>query len=313
VNSTLNSSIAVTPGSWSAWLIALRPKSLWVAVVPVFVGTSLAVAETGQVNPLIAFLALTASLLLQVLTNLQNDVGYTLRGAETSSRIGLPRATARGWLTVAAVRRAVAGVVVATVLVGLPLVIHGGWPVLLMGVASIFAAWSYMGGPRPIAYTPLGELTVFVFFGLIAAAGSYYLQTGAWAPSAWVAGTAIGLIAAAALAVNNIRDCAHDAEVGRRTLVVALGKPTAERAYQCALLLPYALIVTLAAVDSHYVGLLAVLLTLPIAWGLVRDLPRTPPGLPYNEVLFRTFKLELLFGACFTIGALLPGLLPAVR
>jgi 1,4-dihydroxy-2-naphthoate polyprenyltransferase len=313
VNSTLNSSIAITPGSWHAWLIALRPKSLWVAVVPVFVGTSLAVAETGHVNPLVAFLALTASLLLQVLTNLQNDVGYTLRGAETSSRIGLPRATARGWLTVEAVRRAVIAVIAITLAVGLPLVLHGGWPVLLMGLASIVAAWGYMGGTRPIAYTPLGELTVFVFFGLIATAGSYYLQTGAMAPGAWVAGAAIGLIAAAALAVNNIRDCVHDAEVGRRTLVVAFGKQAAERAYQSALLLPYALIIALAALDGRYVGLAAVLLTLPAAWGLVRDLPRTLPGVPYNDLLFRTFKLELLFGACFTIGALLPGLLPAVR
>lgn len=313
MNSTINSSIAVTPGSWNAWLIALRPKSLWVAVVPVFVGTSLAVAETGHVNPIVAFLALLASLLLQVLSNLQNDVGYTLRGAETASRIGLPRATARGWLTVVAVRRAVRGVVVATLLIGVPLVLHGGWPVLLMGLASIIAAWGYMGGPRPIAYTPLGELTVFVFFGLIAAVGSYYLQTGAMAPSAWAAGCAIGLIAAAALAVNNVRDCVHDAEVGRRTLVVVLGKHAAERAYQFAVLAPYALIVALALLDRRHVGLLAVLLTLPAAWALARDLPKTPPGLPYNEVLFRTFKLELLFGACFTIGALTPGLVPAVR
>ena len=313
MNSTLDSQVAIEPGSWSAWLVALRPKTLWIAVVPVFVGTSLAVAETGQVNPLIAFLALVASILLQILTNLQNDVGYTKRGAETASRIGLPRATARGWLTIAAVHRALVAVVIATMLVGLPIVMHGGWPVLLMGVASIVAAWAYMGGPRPIAYTPFGELTVFVFFGLIAAVGSYYIQTGALSPSAWLAGCAIGAIAAAALAVNNIRDCVHDAEVGRRTLVVALGKAASERAFQAALLLPYVLTVALALTDDRLIGLLAVLVTLPAAIGLARDLPRTPPGLPYNEMLFRTFKLELVFGACFTIGALLPGLLPGVR
>ena len=313
MNSTLNPQIAIEPGSWNAWLVALRPKTLWVAVVPVFVGTSLAVAETGRVNPLIAFLALVASILLQLLTNLQNDVGYTQRGAETASRIGLPRATARGWLTVGAVHRALIGVVIATLLVGLPIVLHGGWPVLLMGLFSIVAAWAYMGGPRPIAYTPFGELTVFVFFGLIAAVGSYYIQTGTLGPSAWLAGSAIGLIAASALAVNNIRDYVHDAEVGRRTLVVTLGKAAAERAYQCALLLPYALAGALAVTDARLIGLLAVLLTLPTALGLVRDLPRTAPGLPYNQILFRTFKLELVFGACFTIGALLPGLLPGVR
>lgn len=307
-NTTANPSITVEPGSWHAWLIALRPKSLWIAVVPVFVGTSLAVAETGTVDPIVAFLALVASLLLQAMTNLQNDVGYTLRGAETASRIGLPRATARGWLTVAAVRRAVVATVIVTMLVGLPLVMHGGWPVMLMGVASIVAALAYMGGPRPIAYTPLGELTVFVFFGLIAAVGSYYLQTGEVTRSAWLAGASIGLIAAAALAVNNIRDVVHDAEVGRRTLVVALGKQASERCYQAAIIVAYVLIVALAVTDMRRIGLLAVLLTLPTTLALLRDLPRSAPGLPYNELLFRTFKLELLFGACFTIGALLPGI-----
>lgn len=313
MNSIFNSQVAVEPGSWTAWLVALRPKTLWIAVVPVFVGTSLAVAETGQVDPFIAFLALVASILLQILTNLQNDVGYTKRGAETASRIGLPRATARGWLTVDAVHRALIAVVIATVLVGLPIVMHGGWPVLLMGVTSIVAAWAYMGGPRPIAYTPFGELTVFVFFGLIAAVGSYFIQTFTLSPSAWLAGSAIGLIAAAALAVNNIRDVQHDAEVGRRTLAVVLGQRAAERAFQTALLAPYALTVAVAVTDPRLIGLLAVLLTLPTALALVRDLPRSAPGLPYNDLLFRTFKLELLFGACFTIGALLPGLLPAVR
>lgn len=309
MNTTAHPTITVEPGSRTAWLIALRPKSLWVAVVPVFVGTSLAVAETGVVNPFVAFLALLASLLLQVMTNLQNDVGYTVRGAETASRIGLPRATARGWLTVAAVRKAVAATVIVTMLVGLPLVVHSGWPVLLMGIASIVAALAYMGGPRPIAYTPYGELTVFVFFGLIAAVGSYFLQTGEVTRSAWLAGAAIGLIAAAALAVNNIRDCVHDAEVGRRTLAVVLGKHAAERCYQAAILLAYGMVVAIAVTDMRSIGLLAVLLTLPPAFTLLRDLPRSAPGLPYNELLFRTFKLELLFGACFTIGALLPGLL----
>lgn len=309
MNTTAHPTITVEPGSLTAWLIALRPKSLWVAVVPVFVGTSLAVAETGVVDPVVAFLALLASVLLQVMTNLQNDVGYTMRGAETASRIGLPRATARGWLTIGAVRRAVAVTVIVTVLVGLPLVVHSGWPVLLMGIASIVAALAYMGGPRPIAYTPYGELTVFVFFGLIAAVGSYFLQTGEVTRSAWLSGAAIGLIAAAALAVNNIRDCVHDAEVGRRTLAVVLGKRAAERCYQAAVLLAYVMVVALAATDMRRIGLLAVLLTLPPAFTLLRDLPRSAPGLPYNELLFRTFKLELLFGACFTIGALLPGLL----
>lgn len=309
MNSTANASLSIEPGSLDAWLIALRPKSLWIAVVPVFVGTSLAVAETGLVDPVVALLALVASVLLQMLTNLQNDVGYTARGAESPNRIGLPRATARGWLSIVAVRRAVVAVVVITILIGVPLVVHGGWPVLLMGSASIIAALAYMGGPRPIAYTPLGEATVFVFFGLIAAVGSYFLQAGTLTATAWTTGGALGLIAAAALSVNNIRDIAHDAGVGRRTLAVVLGKRAAERFYQTALLIPYLLIGVVAWSDPRLVGMTLAWVTLPMAWNLVRDLPRCAPGLPYNALLFRTFKLQMLFGACATIGALVPGLL----
>jgi 1,4-dihydroxy-2-naphthoate polyprenyltransferase len=308
MNPTANATLSIEPGSRDAWLVALRPKSLWIAIVPVFVGTSLAVAETGAVDPIVALLALLASVLLQAVTNLQNDVGYTVRGAENSNRIGLPRATAKGWLSIAAVRRAVVALVVATVIAGLPLVVHGGWPVFLMGSTSIVAALAYMGGSRPIAYTPLGELTVFVFFGLIATVGSYFLQTGEMSGSAWLTGCALGLIAAAALAVNNIRDVAHDEGVGRRTLVVVLGKQAAERTYQAALLVPYALLAIVALSDPRLIGVLLALGTLPMAYTLVRDLPRSSPGLPYNGLLFRTFKLQMLFGACYTIGALAPGL-----
>lgn len=300
--------LEVRPGSLDAWRIAIRTRTLWIATVPVFVGTSFAYLASGVVDVLFASLALMAAVLLQAIANLQNDVGYTARGAETGTRVGLPRATSTGLLTPREVRLAIVLAVTATILIGLPLVARWGLPVLLMGLASVTAALAYMGGPRPIAYTPLGELTVFVFFGLIAAVGSYYLQTGEVSRSAWLAGASIGLIAAAALAVNNIRDFVHDAEVGRRTLVVALGKRTAERCYQAAIILAYVLIVALAVTDMRRIGLLAVLLTLPTSVALVRDLPQSAPGLPYNELLFRTFKLELLFGACFTIGALLPGI-----
>ena len=193
--------------------------------MPVFVGTAFAWAQHGTFVPWVFVLAIAGAILVQAISNMQNDVGYTVRGGEsTGTRTGLPRATAHGWLKVRAVRNAILLIAIVSTVLGLLLVLQRGWPVLAIGAASLLAALAYMGGPRPIAYTPFGELTVFVFFGLIAAVGSYYIQTGTLSPSAWLAGCAIGAIAAAALAVNNIRDCAHDAEVGRRTLVVALGK-----------------------------------------------------------------------------------------
>lgn len=168
----------IAAGSWAAWCIALRPRTFWIATIPMVVSSALAIAKTHSFHIGTALLALLASLLLQAITNLQNDVGYTTRGAETGRRIGLSRATANGWLAPAQVRTAIAIAVIVTLLVGAPIIVRAGWPAAAMGGASILAAIGYMGGPRPIAFTPLGELTVFVFFGLIAVLGSYYVQTG---------------------------------------------------------------------------------------------------------------------------------------
>ena len=159
---------------------AARPRSLWVAVSPVGVGAALGYARTGHIDPVAALLALGAGLLMQLITNLQNDVGYTVRGGERSgTRTGLPRATAHGWLGVGRVRAGIAVAALVAVALGLALAAHRGWPVLAIGVASLLAALAYMGGPRPIAYSPFGELTVFIFFGLVAVTGTDWAASGA--------------------------------------------------------------------------------------------------------------------------------------
>jgi 1,4-dihydroxy-2-naphthoate octaprenyltransferase len=296
--------IAVRPGSLEAWRIAVRTRTLWIATVPVFVGTSFAYLASGAVDVLFASLALLASVLLQAIANLQNDVGYTARGAETGTRVGLPRATSTGLLTPREVRLAIVLAVAATVLVGLPLVARWGAPVLLMGLASVMAALAYMGGPRPIAYTPLGELMVFVFFGLIAVIGSGYIQLGEVTPALATAGAAIGALAAAVLVVNNHRDIAHDASTGRRTFGVLFGARASTALYAVLLLAPFALVPLLVwQTASHLLWL--PLLALPGAVSLVRTLPQTPAGLAFNGLLMRTVMLQLIYGAMLTIGTLL--------
>lgn len=296
--------IEVRPGSLDAWRIAVRTRTLWIATVPVFVGTSFAYLASGEVDVLFATLALVASVLLQAIANLQNDVGYTERGAETGTRVGLPRATSCGLLTPREVRLAIVLAVAATILIGLPLVARWGLPVLLMGLASLTAALAYMGGPRPIAYTPLGELMVFVFFGLVAVAGSGYVQIGAVTPALATAGAAIGALAAAVLVVNNHRDIAHDASTGRRTFGVLFGARASAGLYAVLLLGPFALVPLLVwQTASHLLWL--PLLALPGALGLVRALPKTPPGLPFNGLLMHTVMLQLIYGAMLTIGSLL--------
>src|SRR5512143_3844142 len=238
--------VVIVPGSAAAWRVALRPKTLWIATIPVVVATCLAWSLAHAFDAGVAAIALAAAVLMQVVTNLQNDVGYTERGGETGSRVGLPRATANGWLSVGAVKRAIVATIVAAQVVALPLMIRGGWPIVLTSVSSTVSAWAYMGGPRPIAYTPFGEFTVFVFFGLVAVGGTYYVQAGTIVIEALLTGAAIGAVAAAVLLVNNFRDRAHDATTGRRTLPVVLGVRGSRATYALLLAAPFVLAAAIA-------------------------------------------------------------------
>ena len=237
---------AVEPGSLAAWRVALRPKTFPIAAVPVLVGTAFAWAQHGTFVPWVFVLAIAGAILVQAISNMQNDVGYTVRGGETGTRTGLPRATANGWLSVAAVRGAIVAAVVAALLVGAPLMVYRGWPVALIVTSSIVAAWAYMGGPKPIAYTPLGDITVLLFFGLMAVCGTIYVQAGTIGTAGWLAGVAIGLLAASVLTVNNHRDIAHDATTGRRTLSVVLGEAGSRAVYRTSVLGAFALVPAIA-------------------------------------------------------------------
>ena len=305
MNAEPHTATSVKAGSAGAWLAAIRPRSLLVALSPVLVGAALGWQRSGAIDPMVASIVLAAALLVQVVTNLQNDVGYTVRGGEASgTRIGLPRATALGWLRVRVVRIAIVAVALATTLLGLWLVTLRGWPVLAIGVSSLLAALAYMGGPRPIAYTPFGELTVFVFFGLVAVMGTDWVLTGGVGAATVVASMAIGGLAAAALTVNNQRDIAHDALVGRRTFAVSFGPAASQQLYGVQLLGPFVL-VPVVAMLAGTAWLLLPWLLLPAAVALQRDFLRCPPGLPFNDVLFRTFKLELMFAVLMASGAVL--------
>ena len=295
---------AIRPGSVQAWAVAARPRSLWVAVSPVLVGAALGYERTGRIDPVAALLVLAAALLMQVVTNMQNDVGYTVRGGERSgTRTGLPRATANGWLSVRHVRGGIVAVSLLGAAIGLALAAYRGWPVLAIGSASLLAALAYMGGPRPIAYTPFGELTVFVFFGLVAVTGTDWVLTGSVGTTSLLAAVAIGGLAAAALAVNNHRDIAHDRLVGRRTFAVLVGERGSLALYTALLFGPFALLPAMA-LSAGAPGLLLPVALLPTAWRLRRDFRVCPRGTAFNAVLFRSFKLELAFAALLSAGAL---------
>jgi len=294
--------------SIQAWGVAVRPRSLLLAIGPVLAGASTGYLHAGSINLVVALLACGAALLMQVITNLQNDVGYTARGGEgIGARIGLPRATSQGWLSIRQVRIAIFCLSAVAIGLGVALVTYRGWPVLVIGAASLLAALAYMGGPVPIAYTPFGELTVFVFFGLVTVLGTAWLLTGSVSVMSILASVSIGCLAAAALAVNNHRDIEHDRLVGRHTFAVMFGE-SASRTLFSALLLCSFLSLTLMGIGGAGPLLLLPILLVPVAWRLHRDFVCVRQGKAYNEILFRTFRLELWFAGLLSVGALLTSL-----
>ncbi len=294
----------IKKNSLAAWAACARPETWIIALAPVLTGLALALAVTGSLNWPVAAATLLLSVLMQIVSNMENDAGYTKRKAENAKRKGLPRATANGWLTVAAVERAIKLLGVIALLDTAYLIYCGGWVMLAIFVASIVAAYCYMGGPKPIAYTPFGEITVFLFFGLVAVCGTYYLQTLTVSTEAVLSASAVGFIAAAVLAVNNYRDEEHDASVGRSTLAVLLGKKGMLAVFTASILLPYLLTALLAAINHALWPVLITWGTIPLAVVASRNLARKN-GLELNAVMFSVIRLELLFSLALTAGAII--------
>ncbi len=290
---------AVLPPAWRVWVSTLRLRTLPAALVPVLVGSSLA-AAWGQMVPWRAGLALLAALLIQIGTNLYNDYGDFVRGADTAARLGPARASQRGWLTAQQVKSAAQGAFAAAALAGLPLVWVGGWPLLGLGTASIALGFGYTGGPYPLAYHGLGELFVLLFFGLVAVGGTFYLHTLQAPPLPVLgAGLAIGLLASAILVVNNLRDRHTDAAVGKRTLAVRLGDRRSR--WQYALMLAAAYLAGGLGAQSQGAGWLLTGLSLPLAGRCIWEI-FCLRGAALNGLLGRTAQLELAYGLLLALG-----------
>ena len=215
---------------WRAWLMAIRPRTLPAAVAPVVVGTAMAAADqVAALAPALA--ALTAALLIQVATNLANDYFDHARGTDTEERLGPVRVTQAGILSPEAVLRGTGVTLALATLVGGYLVWVGGLPILVIGVASLVCAVAYTGGPFALAYHGLGDLFVFVFFGLVAVGGTYWVQALTFSPELLLAGAGVGALVTAILVVNNLRDREGDAAVGKRTMAVILGESGSRTQY----------------------------------------------------------------------------------
>lgn len=287
----------MTTASLGIWLSATRPKTLAAGLVPVLVGTALAVRD-GVADWRLAGGCLVAALLVQIGCNFANDAFDALKGADTAERIGPRRAVASGLISARAMLTATALVLAAALAVGIWLsTAGGGWPIIALGVVSVVCAVGYTAGPFPLAYIGLGDLFVFLFFGLVAVLGTLWVQGhGALHTGAILVAEAVGLQATGIIAVNNLRDRAGDAAVGKRTLAVRLGD-RATRGYIIGLHVTAMLCLVLAAWTMRLPALLAPAALAGIGGGLLGlGIARTQ-GAALNAYLARSAALELLTGA----------------
>jgi 1,4-dihydroxy-2-naphthoate octaprenyltransferase len=294
---------AVRSDAVRIWLMAARVRTLPAAVAPVLVGTSLAVQQ-GVFRPGAFVAALLGALLIQVGTNLANDYSDARRGADAEDRVGPVRVTAGGLVPPRQVLVATYVTFGLAVVCGLYLVAVAGIELLIVGIASIAAGVLYTGGPKPYGYEGLGELFVFVFFGLVAVTGSAFAQLEAWPWEAFVLGVPVGLVASAILVVNNIRDMDSDRRAGKRTLAVRLGRERARTVYALMVYVAYLVAPLPWLLGSLGPWLLAPWLTLPLAVRLVRTVRRHADGPTLNDALAQTGMLQLAFGLLLSAGVL---------
>ena len=302
-----------------AWVMAARPQTLPAAAAPVVVGTGLAVHD-GVFAALPALFALLGAALIQVATNFANDYYDAIQGADTDQREGFTRVTASGLISAAEVKRAMYLTFLLAVVVGTYLVFVGGVPILVVGLLSVASGIAYTGGPYPLGYHGLGDLFVFVFFGLVAVVGTYYVQATAvlgeafplWLPpetmtlAALVVSLPIAAISTNILVVNNLRDRREDAQTGKRTLVVRFGPRFARAQFVSLFALAYAVPLYLLSLPAFGLPVLLPLLSLPLAVGVTRTVLTGESGAELNPALEDTGKVLALYAVLAAVGFALP-------
>jgi len=293
------------PRSARIWLLAARPKTLPAAVAPVLVGTALAAQLADKFNVLAFAATMLGALLIQVGTNLANDYSDARRGADTEERLGPVRVTAGGLVPPRQVLLATYLTFALSIAVGVYLIWISGWPLLIVGLLSILAGVLYTGGPKPYGYEGLGEIFVFLFFGIVAVAGTYYVQTVELTWQAFALAVPVGLLAAAILVVNNIRDMDTDRRANKRTLAVRLGRQKTRLLYTVMLVGAFLLALVPWLAGSLDWTLLVAWLAWPLAIGPLKTVRTRTDGPALNECLAATGRLQLVFCALLSVGILL--------
>ncbi|MFC1997113.1 1,4-dihydroxy-2-naphthoate polyprenyltransferase [Chloroflexota bacterium] len=289
------------------WFLAIRPKTLPAAAAPVIVGASLAFVEGGFRFDL-ALVCLLVALLLQIGSNLANDVFDFEKGADLGERYGPTRVTQAGMMTPGEVKYGMIVIFGLSAILGMYLILVGGWPILILGVAAILSAIAYTGGPFPFGYHGLGDLFVFIFFGLAAVAGTYYVQLLTISLPVWGMAIAMGLLTVAILVVNNLRDIESDRQVNKRTLAVRFGKQFARMEYIICVIGAYIIPVALWGAEKLPLLSLLIFFTIPISLRLIQNIINDSDR-ELNKTLAGTGQLELIYALCFSIGLITDSLI----
>ncbi|NJC95495.1 MAG: 1,4-dihydroxy-2-naphthoate polyprenyltransferase [Anaerolineales bacterium] len=284
-------------------MLAIRPRTLPAAAAGVLMGAAMAWHD-GFFRIDASLVCLFTALLLQIGSNLANDVFDFERGTDTAERLGPTRVTQAGMLTPKQVKIGMAIVFGLAALLGLYLAWLGGWAIILLGIAAILSAIAYTGGPFPIGYHGLGDLFVFIFFGIASVAGTYYIQAGSITPAVWWMTIPPGLIITAILVVNNLRDLEHDHRAGKHTMAVRLGEQGTKIQYIVCMVIAYLVLIPVAWAGLIPWSTLLAWLSLPIAYQATR-LVLTQKGRPLNMALAQTGQTALAFSLLFWAGLLL--------
>ena len=295
------------PSKRRAWLLAVRPPTLPAAVAPVLAGTGIAAVD-GDFEVGRFFLAMIGALLIQIVVNFANDLSDFRRGADTPDRLGPPRAVAQGWLSQREMTTGIALVTAAAMVVGIVLTIIVGWPILVIGAASLIAAVTYTGGPLPYGYRGLGDTICFLFFGFVAVMGAGYVQIEELTWELAAASVPVGCLVTAILVVNNLRDIETDRASDKVTLAVILGERNTRFEYVTLTLGAFVSIAIFAAVGLMPYYCFIAMIALPPAMWLAREIANGRSGAALNPMLKRTAQLHLLVGALIGLGGMLAAL-----
>lgn len=285
-----------------AWVLAARPKTLSAAVVPIVATVGLVQSLKVPVQWWIIVCALFSSFCIQIGTNFVNDAMDFKKGADNEKRLGPMRVTQQKIFTFKQVMWMATGFFALAMILGIPLVIHGGLPIVIIGILSVLMGYAYTSGPVPLAYYGLGDLFVIIFFGLVAVGGLFYLLTGTYTLDAFVLGLQVGFLSTILIAINNLRDIHTDKEVNKKTLAVRLGVTGAKVWIVFLIIAPFLMGYYWLNQQKYWLYIIPTL-SLPLGLSVIKKIIRTEPSVEYNKFLAKSAGYGMIFSLGFLIGS----------